>query len=151
MSALLLESRYIMRGKQSAPREVPFAKWLYEERSSRGLTMVVLAGRAGVSHPRIVQLEKGDSPSRDMVARLASGLSGDDPDEHTSAALLNAGLNAAGFASVQPEPSALKSHTPTSVIEFFDGTVPPEERDFVLKLIERMGDARLRIPSGLGK
>ena len=84
MSALLLESRYIMRGKQAAPRETPFAKWLYEERSSRGLTMVVLAGRAGVSHPRIVQLEKGDSPSRDMVARLASGLSGDDPDEHIS-------------------------------------------------------------------
>ena len=147
MSALLLESRYIMRGKQSAPREAPFAKWLYEERSSRGLTMVVLAGRAGVSHPRIVQLEKGDSPSRDMVARLASGLSGDDPDEHTSAALLNAGLNAAGFTSEPP----LHKPLPSSVIEFFDGTVSKEEKDFVLKTIEMISSARSRIPSGLGK
>ena len=50
-----------------------------------------------------------------------------------------------------PGSAGFSSTTPPSVIEFFDGTVPPEERDFVLKLIERMGEARMRIPTHLGK
>jgi transcriptional regulator with XRE-family HTH domain len=95
--------------KTNTDAELPaFARWLFNERRSRGLTMVVLAERAGISHPRIVQLEKGGTPSRNMVERLASALAcpcaGKESDGD---ALLNAGLKAAGFASESDDPGPI--------------------------------------------
>ncbi len=77
------------------PRLTVFAQWLYDARTERGLTMTVLADRAGISHARIVQLEKGDLPTRDMVERLVVGLLAKDSDEYVSRTLLNAGIKAA--------------------------------------------------------
>jgi len=96
MPALLLrESEHFMRGKQALPRQTVFAQWLYDARQERGLTMTALADRAGISHARIVQLEKGDAPTRDMAERLVAALAGEGADEHVYRALLNAGLKAA--------------------------------------------------------
>lgn len=96
MPALALtEPEYPMRGKQALPRQTAFAQWLYDARTNRGLTMTALADRAGISHARIVQLEKGNAPTRDMVERLVAALMGDDPEGHVFRALLNAGIKAA--------------------------------------------------------
>ena len=156
VNAYLVEkSRDIMRGKQASPRETPFAKWLYEERNSRGLTMVVLAGRAGVSHPRIVQLEKGDTPSRDMVARLAAGLSANSADEHTTAATLNAGLRAAGFATTdEPTTRPMMMFLEQKVRYSADGEtrdLTPAEADQLVSELEELAALRIAQVQRQGK
>jgi len=77
----------------------PLAVWLRSARDARGMSVRALAERAGISHPRISQIEGGDSATRDMVERLATALSPGDEDSYTSQQLLNAGLKAAGFAT----------------------------------------------------
>ena len=50
-----------------------------------------------------------------------------------------------------PGSAGFSPTTPPSVIEFFDGVVSKEEQDFVIKTIELIGKARLRIPTHLGQ
>ena len=142
-----------MRQRQvNTTKTTDFGAWLRHERSAFGLTMEMLSERADTAPAVVSNLERGTrNPSRTMVTRIAAALSGPGADEHTSAALLNAGLNAAGFASAQPEPSAVKSPIPTSVIEFFDGTVSDEEMAYVEKTIAMIGNARMRLPARLGQ
>ena len=107
MTGSYCAERIFMRGKAPAERETPFAQWLYEGRSKRSLTMVALADRAGISHARIAQLEKGGKPKRDMVERLAAALTQDEADDHTPHAVLSAGLRAAGFTDLSSDSDPL--------------------------------------------
>lgn len=75
--------------------EALLGTWLRKERLKRGLTIRALAERAGITHPRISQIESGDEATRDMVMRLVTALAGEHPDEHIYNSLLNAGLKAA--------------------------------------------------------
>ena len=95
-------SRMYMRQRQTKVAAITdFGDWLRRERSSRGLTMEMLSDRADTAPAVVSNLERGTrNPSRDMVTRLAAALAGPEADERTTAALLNAGLRAAGFASL---------------------------------------------------
>ena len=94
-------SRMYMRQRQIKVAAITdFGDWLRRERSSRGLTMEMLSDRADTAPAVVSNLERGTrNPSRDMVMRMAAALAGQEADERTASALLNAGLKAAGFAS----------------------------------------------------
>ena len=78
-----------------------FASWLQSSRKSRGLTQDALADLSEVDQGLISKYERGALPCpRLTVYALAAALSGPEADERTTAALLNAGLRAAGFASL---------------------------------------------------
>ena len=147
MNAQLLEkSRYTMPRKTSVDQSqlLPFAQWLVQNIERRGCTIQRVADIADMHVSQLHKIIKSYAPAYAQYQRPGyekTVLIGNFFDD------LPGALLAAGFTSEPP----LHKTLPSSVIEFFDGTVPPEERDFVLKLIERMGDARLRIPSGLGK
>jgi len=89
--------------------------WLKTERLQRGLTIRELAARAGITHPRISQIEAGDEATRDMVERLVAALAGEGTDEHVYRSLLNAGLKAAfprpedGAETLSPAEALLRS------------------------------------------
>ena len=101
MFAVTVERSLFMPTHERQPAPTPLAGWLRSARKRAGLTVRALAINAGISHPRISQIEAGDSASRDMIERLARGLTPPDADEHTAEHLLIAGLKAAGFALVQ--------------------------------------------------
>ena len=89
--------------------------WLKQAREARGLTTRALAARAGISAPRITQIEKGGDCTRDMVERISRALTTEDADDHGYHALLNAGLKAAfprpedATASLSPAAALLRS------------------------------------------
>ncbi len=118
--------------KEASPE--PFSSWLRKVRAAQGLTMRDLAALAGTTHPRISQIENGDTPSRDMVERLARALSPDDADEHTARALLNAGLKAAGFA-----PASDLDYDEHEVIDYLRGKPEPQQ-DKALKILKSIFD-----------
>lgn len=98
------------RGKAPGPRPTPFAHWLTRERTDRGLSQQDLADRAEVSKSRVRQLESGADPTRDMVGRLAAGLSrGQDP--RNARRVYDSGMNAAFGSSheLEPLPVALRA------------------------------------------
>ena len=81
-----------------------FALWLDAAMQEKDWEKKTLSLHSGVGQSSISQIMSGiRKPSRDMVARLAAALSGPDADERTAAALLNAGLKAAGFASIDTD------------------------------------------------
>jgi transcriptional regulator with XRE-family HTH domain len=89
----------------SGEKTTPLARWLYGRRTARGLTMKALAEMAGVSHPRIVQIEKGGSATRDMIERLAGAMVHGAADAEERERLTNEGLAAGGFTPYRdPEP-----------------------------------------------
>ena len=104
------------------PSSKPLARWLRTSRVSRGLTIRELAALAGISHPRISQIEGGDTATRDMIERLARALSPEGADEHTARALLNAGLKASGFAGLDDEITYIPNPAERTLLERYSNS-----------------------------
>ena len=97
----LLEKRetVIVRGKPRNPPVGPVGEWIDENLDRRGWGVRTLAEIAGVSSPRVTQLRQGDGTTRDMIERLAAAFLNTESEASTRHRILNAGLQAAGFAT----------------------------------------------------
>ena len=90
----------VLQMKTLTTQNTPFGQWLRSHRQSRGLTMESLADASNITQAMVSNLERGTrNPSRETIVSLSRALSSQGADERAAAALLNAGLRAAGFAS----------------------------------------------------
>ena len=128
------------------PEFETFAGWVKYHREKERYSMRALAQAIHRSHTYIQKLEEDERgpehisrPPLDIVDSLAQVL---DTDQDVARYL-------AGYP--QTEPSAVKSPIPTSVIEFYEGDVTPEERAFVEQTIAMIGNARMRLHTRLGQ
>jgi transcriptional regulator with XRE-family HTH domain len=114
-----------MRGRIIDPADTPFARWLTESVTERGLSLRALGERSDMTHARLSQYIGGDDPPRGAVERIARALVPDglgaDESEQAYRRILTRGLRAAGFET--PMDPDLRVF-----VEFYEG-VPPENRE----------------------
>ena len=147
MNAQLLEkTRYTMPRKPNVDQTqlLPFAKWLMQNIDRRGYTVQSVADYADMHVSQLHKIIKSYAPAYAQYQRpgyektvLIGKLFSDVPGA----------LLAAGFTTAPPEPTPI----PSSVIEFYEGDVTPEERAFVEQTIAMIGNARMRLPTRLGQ
>lgn len=111
--------------------------WLKQERAQRGLTTRALAARAGISAPRITQIEKGGEATRDMIERIVRALTLGDSDDRAYRSLLNAGMRA---AFPRPE-DASRSLSPAEALVRRTMDYQKEAQGGIVELTEAQVDA----------
>lgn len=115
----------------------PFARWLCQERSRRGLSKKALATRSGVAQSTITYLEAGKrSPSREMVKDLAPGLAPDGADPLAVVQIADRGLRAAGFSPFHGDETFLDPREQQILDSAGWSQLTPRHKKMVLDLIE---------------
>ena len=114
-------------------RGTPLALWLRDRRKRRGLTVRALAEKAGVSHPRISQIEGGDTATSDMILRLAEALAPENASEDERQAIIQEGIGAAFM------PAGIVTSAVRSVVRdagYQDDNLTPEDEAKLEELFE---------------
>lgn len=90
-----------------------------------------------------------------MVTRLAAALSGPEADERTAAALLNAGLKAAGFAGTdETNPRPMMTFVEQKLRYGLDGAIhdlTPDQADQLVSELEELAGLRIAQVQRQGK
>lgn len=125
---LVLDRPIIMRGKPKNPSVTAVGRWIdnYMEMCSIG-SLRELAEISGVSQPRITQMRKGDTTTRDMILRLAPYLT---PPGIAEKTVTEEGLDAAARDQFSHENS--DDH---EVVDFVRG-MPETRQDKALRMLK---------------
>ena len=123
-----------------------FGKEVRRRRMERGFDGKMFAAKINISPQHLSQIETAyDKGGRGPV------VPGDDVIEAISDVLSWRVIDIRRMLGHVPDRDADASPIPTSVIEFYEGDVTPEERAFVEQTIAMIGNARLRLPTRLGQ
>ena len=140
-----------------------FGAWLKQIIKDVGIPLTELSRLSGIAYPNLNAIVNSGAkgkpiqPEEATMVKIIDALKAMNVIEDENDAWIEAGYRPKGYTLAKesdvrlPGSAGFSPTTPTSVIEFFDGVVSKEEQDFVIKTIELIGKARLRIPTHLGQ
>ena len=140
-----------------------FGAWLKQIIKDAGIPLTELSRLSGIAYPNLNAIVNSGAkgkpiqPEEPTMVKIIDALKAMNVIEDENDAWIEAGYRPKGYTLAKesdvrlPGSAGFSSTTPPSVIEFFDGVVSEEEATFVIKTIELIGKARLRIPTHLGQ
>ena len=142
-----------------------FGAWLKQIIKAAGVPLTELSRLSGIAYPNLNAIVNSGAkgkpiqPEEPTMVKLITALIALNIIEDENDAWIEAGYRPQGYTLAKESqiryslnnPGSPISPVPTSVLEFFDGTVSDEEMAFVEKTIALIGSARMRLPARLGQ
>ena len=141
-----------------------FGAWLKQIIKAAGIPLTELSRLSGIAYPNLNAIVNSGAkgkpiqPEEVTMVKIIDALKSMNVIEDENDAWIEAGYRPQGYTLAKESDVRLPgsvgnppSPIPSSVIEFYDGDVTPEERAFVEQTIALIGNARLRLPTRLGQ